>query len=78
MSNADLDFVFIDQHSAPFRVRKISGEYWVLYLNGKQWVTLRKVATSTELWRMEQAAIDKKLAYLYENGIPFLEGGWPK
>jgi hypothetical protein len=74
----DLDFVFLDSNGDPFRVRKVSGEYWILYKHpDKRWVTLRKVESFPVLWHLQNACIDWKFHNVYEFGIPFNGDGWP-
>lgn len=74
----NLDFVFLDHKSAPYRVRKVDGEYWVFWMHvDKQWVSLRKVESSPELWHMQNACLDWQHHELYEFGIPFSAEGWP-
>ena len=74
-----LDFVFIDSTGAPCRVRMLGGDYWIYYRHpDKKWVTSRKVSSQTELWWMEQAAVDWEYHTAYEYGVPFTEHGWPQ
>ena len=76
----DLDFVFIDNDSKPFRVRKMDGEYWLCFLHpDKHWVARRKIESSPELWHMQNACIDWEHHKLYEFGISFQPDGkgWP-
>lgn len=78
-SNAcDLDFVFLDSEGKAFRVRKTGGHYWIHYKHtDNRWVTLSRIKTQSELWKLETACIDWKYHEVYEFGIPFKREGWP-
>ena len=77
-SEQKLDFVFISPVCGkPYRVRWMDEDYWICWMHpDKNWVTLRKVEGSPELWHMQNACVDFKHRSHYELGIQF-EGIWP-
>lgn len=68
------DFVFLDDASRPYRVRKTNEGLWMYFWNegSKSWVTLRIVDPVEAMKLYMRRSLNREQTLLYEAGVPFL------
>jgi hypothetical protein len=75
VSSSERGFVFVDDASVPYLVRRLGGEPWLCYWHAdRHWVTLRKL-TQEEVARFGSRALPAHQAELYHELQRRWEGG---